>query len=308
MTRGRRVAAASALAALAVAGGSTAGESVSARAPEGRTSPPPLELPRGGTKVYKTRLGKPRRVVAFYGAPQSPRLGILGIGSPREAGRKLEKMGRRYERAGDRAVLPAMELIGVIALANPGPGGKYRARQPSRIIRRYLRAARRSDALLLLDIQPGRSTFSEEVEALEPFLRKPRVGIALDPEWNMGPRGVPGERIGHVGAREINRVSLMMSRIARERGLPQKLLVIHRFTESMVRRASRIKPRRNVAITLNADGFGRPGLKEQVYERLAPRGGGIHPGFKLFFEEDTGLMSPRQVLRLSPEPELVMYE
>jgi hypothetical protein len=248
-----------------------------------------------------------RRVVAFYGAPQSQQLGILGIGSPSKAGRRLERMARRYEREGDREVLPAMELIGVIALANPGPGGLYRARQSPQVIRRYLRAARKVDGILLLDIQPGRSTFAKEVEALEPFLRKPRVGIALDPEWNMGPGGVPGERIGHVGAREINRVSLAMSRVVAKRDLPQKLLVVHQFTEAMVRHDSRIKARRNVAVTMNVDGFGSPGAKESVYEKLAPRGR-LHPGFKLFFEEDTNLMSPEQVLRLNPSPELVIYE
>jgi hypothetical protein len=264
---------------------------------------PGEELPGGGTKVFDDR-----RVVAFYGAPQSRQLGILGIGSPRKAGRRLERMARRYERAGDRQVLPAMELIAVIALANPGPGGKYRARQSPSVIRRYLRAARRVDALLLLDIQPGRSTFADEVKALEPFLRQQRVGIAIDPEWNMGPGGVPGERIGHVGAREVNRVSLLMNQIARKHDLPQKVLVVHQFTESIVRHDSRIKPRGNVAVTMNADGFGSPGIKERVYEQLAPQGSRLHPGFKLFFQEDTNLMSPKQVLRLNPAPELVIYE
>jgi hypothetical protein len=261
------------------------------------------ELPGGGTEVFDDR-----RVVAFYGAPQAKQLGILGIGSPNRAGRRLERMARRYERAGNREVLPAMELIAVIALANPGPGNLYRARQSPAVIRRYLRAARRIEGLLLLDIQPGRSTFAKEVKALEPFLRKQRVGIAIDPEWNMGPGGVPGERIGHVGAREINRVSLLMNQIARERDLPQKVLVVHQFTEGMVRHDNRVRARENVAVVMNADGFGTPQAKESVYEQLAPRGSRLHPGFKLFFQEDTNLMSPKQVLRLNPPPELVIYE
>lgn len=269
----------------------------------GSTGTPTTDPPGGGAKIFDDR-----RVVAFYGAPQSDQLGILGIGSPDRAGRRLEEMARRYEREGNREVLPAMELIGVIALANPGPDGKYRARQSGNVIDRYLRAARKIDALLLLDIQPGRSTFTNEVEALEPYLRKQRVGIALDPEWNMGPGGVPGERIGSVGAREINRVSLLMAEIARKNDLPQKLLVIHQFTEGMVRHDDRIKARRQVAVTLNADGFGTPAAKESVYGQLAPRGGGLHPGFKLFFQEDTNLMSPKQVLSLNPAPELVIYE
>jgi hypothetical protein len=145
------------------------------------------------------------------------------------------------------------------------------------------------------------------VKALEPFLRQQRVGIAIDPEWNMGPNGVPGERVGHVGGREINRISLELARIVRKHDLPQKLLVVHQFTEAMVRHDSKVKARRSVAVTMNADGFGTPSQKERVYEQLAPRGR-LHPGFKLFFQEDTNLMSPKQVMGLNPRPQLVIYE
>ena len=31
-------------------------------------------------------------------------------------------------------------------------------------------------------------------------------------------------------------------------------------------------------------------------------------GFKLFFREDTGLMSPRDVLALEPAPDVVVFE
>ena len=44
----------------------------------------------------------------------------------------------------------------------------------------------------ILDVQPGRSDFMTEARRLEPWLRQPDVSLALDPEWNMGPRGVPG--------------------------------------------------------------------------------------------------------------------
>jgi len=47
----------------------------------------------------------------------------------------------------------------------------------------------------------------------------------------------------------------------------------------------------------------------RVLVRKLPRS--IHTGFKLFFEEDTRhgpLMTPKQVLRLRPQPEYVLYE
>jgi hypothetical protein len=280
---------------LAAAGGAGA----VAQAPE----PGHKQLPRGGRSVFPEF-----RVVAFAGAPQAKGLGVLGIGSPKRAAKRLRKRARPYEKAGNKPVLPAFELIATIALANPGPGGEYRRRQSKATIRRYLRAARRARDLLVLDIQPGRSTFIEEVRRLRGFLRKPEVGIALDPEWNMGQNGVPGERIGHVGAGMVNRVSRYMSRVVRKHDLPEKLLVVHQFTEAMIRNDGRVKTPRGVAVTLNSDGFGTPGQKRARYRDLVPRGGSKHPGFKLFFSEDTNLMKPGEVMRLNPRPEFVVYE
>jgi hypothetical protein len=262
------------------------------------------ELPRGGQRIFPEH-----RVVAFYGAPQSPQLGELGIGSPHSAAARLGAQARPYGRIGSKRLLPAFELIASIALDAPGADGLYRARQPVSVIRRYLRVARRERLLLLLDLQPGRSTFIREARRLKRFLREPNVGLALDPEWNMGPGGVPGERIGSVDAASVNRVSGLMSRIARKRDLPQKLLVVHQFTESMVRREGRLKARRNVAVVMNADGFGTQAQKRAKYRQLAPRRRSpLEPGLKLFYREDTDLMSPREVLRLDPLPRFVVYE
>ena len=55
------------------------------------------------------------------------------------------------------------------------------------MIRRYLKAARKAKALLMLDIQPGRSDFFTETTRLRKWLKEPDVGLALDPEWRMGP-------------------------------------------------------------------------------------------------------------------------
>jgi hypothetical protein len=262
------------------------------------------ELPRGGRKIFPRH-----RVVGFYGAPQSPQLGELGIGSPTSAARRLKRQARPYRRLDHRPrVLPAFELIAVIATAGPGADGLYRARQPDEVVRRYLRVARRRDFLMLLDIQPGRSSFIREAKELRRFLREPNVGIALDPEWNMGPNGVPGERIGSVGAGMVNRVSKLMARIGRRHRLPEKLVVVHQFTERMLQGERRLRSRRRVALVLNADGFGTPAQKRAKYDELAPRVDSRRPGFKLFYREDTNLMSPREVLALDPKPSFVVYE
>ena len=267
----------------------------------GEAAPP--ELPRGGRAIF------PRfRVVAYYGAPQADELGTLGVGSPDQAGRRLARQARAYKGGGKR-VLPAFELIAVVANAAPGADGRFRSRQSPAIIRRYLAAARRAKALLLLDIQPGRADFLAEMRALEPFLREPDVGLALDPEWHVGPGEIPGKVLGSVDADVVNAVSARLAAIVRERRLPEKLLVVHQFTPDMVRGRDRLIARPGVPTVLDVDGFGTRAQKVAKYRELTrgtPRG--FVPGLKLFYREDVGLMQPRTVLGLRPQPQLVIYE
>jgi len=284
----------------AVAGAFSGGDEPDARA-EQRQVPPPPELPGGGRRVLPDH-----RVVAYYGAPQSRELGALGIGTPDSAAERLSRQARAYERK-RRPVLPALELITVIANADPGDDGKYRSRQSNAVIRRYLRAARRHEMLLLLDIQPGRSDFFTETTRLERWLRKPDVGLALDPEWHVGDGQVPGQVIGHVDAREVNATSAWLAQLVGRNRLPQKLFVVHQFTDDMVD-DTQLKQRRELAMVLNADGFGTRPVKVSKYHAFTRAAKTFHQGFKLFYEEDVGLMSPAEVLRLRPAPDVVVYE
>jgi hypothetical protein len=282
--------------------GSGNGDPPRRAAASGAALPPaPAGLPRGGTSILPEF-----RVVAYYGAPQSRELGALGIGSPKGATRRLVRQARPYGRK-RRPVLPALELITVIANADPGGDGKYRTRQPDAIIRRYLRAARKAKALLLLDIQPGRSDFFTEATRLEKWLKQPDVGLALDPEWHVGPGQVPGQVIGRVGAREVNATSAWLSQIVRRDNLPEKLFVVHQFTDSMVDE-SRLRQRDGLALVLNVDGFGNQAVKKAKYRDFTRQAPHIYHGFKLFYEEDTDMMRPGQVMKLRPKPVLVVYE
>jgi hypothetical protein len=270
--------------------------------PEANEEPPPPEVPRGGRTILP---GK--RVVAYYGAPQDEELGVLGIGSPDAAARKLERQARPYRRRG-REVLPAFELITTVAANSPGDDGDYADRQSAGVIDRYLRAARRRKALLILDIQPGYSPFMKEVRALRRWLEQPDVSLALDPEWSV-PRGqVPGRVLGSTDAATINQVSAYLSRIVRRRRLPQKLLLVHRFTHDMIREEKKLARRPGVSLVINVDGFGNQPVKIAKYREFTRSRRRKPNGFKLFYREDTKLMSPRQVLRLRPAPDVVVYE
>ena len=282
------------------------GGDVAAPAPRSQANvavrPAPEQLPGGGRRIFPDH-----RVVAFYGAPQSDQLGALGIGTPAQAGRRLRRVARGYAKK-SRPVLPAFELLATIAAAHPGDDGLYRLQQPDEIIDRYLRAARRSKSLLVLDIQPGRSDFLGEARRLERWLREPDVGIALDPEWHAGPTEIPGQTIGSATADEINQVARYVSGIVRSGDLPEKLFVVHQFTEGMIANKPGVLRLPGLAVTFNADGFGDRANKVSKYELFTSELPRADDGFKLFFEEDTNLMSPREVLALHPPPDLVVYE
>jgi hypothetical protein len=262
---------------------------------------PPPQLPLGGRTIFPHY-----RVVAYYGAPQSHALGALGIGSPDAAARRLRRQAKPYVKK-TRPVMLAFELIVAVANADPGEDGLYRTRQSDAVIRRYLRAARRAHALLVLDIQPGHADFLAETKHLDRWLREPDVGLALDPEWHT-PGAQPGTVIGSVDAATVNAVSRHLAAIVREHRLPEKLFVVHQFTPDMIRGKAHVLHRRGLAIAMNVDGFGDRANKVSKYREFTHDGTHFHHGFKLFYEEDVGLMKPRTVLALQPPPDLIVYE
>jgi hypothetical protein len=282
---------------------STNGEADSGNAATPRkATPKPKLLPRGGRRLFPDF-----RVVALYGNPRDAELGELGIGTPTRAGIKLNKQAKPYARK-TRPVLPAMELISTMATAAPGPDGNYSDQQPAEMIDRYLKAARRAKALLILDIQPGRARFSKEIERLKPWLKEPDVGLALDPEWRVGPDQVPGQVIGSMHADNVNLAARYLSKVVSDNKLPEKLLLVHRFTDDMIIDDHRLRESPGVRTVINTDGFGTASAKVAKYHDFARRTPTMARGFKLFYKEDTNVMTPRQVMALRPRPDLVVYE
>lgn len=255
-----------------------------------------------------------RRIIAFYGNPQSERMGILGELPPDQMLAKLEREVDAWQAADPSTpVMPALHMIAVMAAGDPGPDGKYRVRMPSRVIERVIALAARANALVFLDIQPSRSTVQAELPHLLPYLKRPNVHLALDPEWNMGPQGVPGHRIGSMDAATINYAVDVLAKLVTENDLPPKVLVVHRFTQGMVRNADAIEtedPR--VQVVLHMDGWGAPTLKRQTYRSFVAPVADVFKGFKLFYKNDTKsgsrLMTPKEVLQLSPAPIYIQYQ
>ncbi len=259
------------------------------------------ELPGGGRHLFPGHL-----VVALYGSPLTHRLGRLGLGPPSFAGEVLRDQARAY--AGMRPVLPALELVSTVAGRHPGPDGSYRHFLSEEKIDAYLAQARTLRGLLIIDVQTGRRPFPEDVPRYERFLRQADVGLALDPEWRLGPGQVPGRRVGRVSAAEVNEVIDYLAGIVRRYDLPQKLLVIHQFTPFMIKDRQTLHVPPEVAVTFDIDGIGNRRAKIANYEDLAIGPKGSHHGIKLYYTRDVGLMAPWEILSLKPQPDLVIYQ
>lgn len=248
----------------------------------------------------------PELMVAFYGHPSAPVLGVAGEGPPSRALSRLLDQAAPYAASG-RETVPVFEMIATLVTAAPGADGLYRSRADEPELRAYLDEIRTVGGRLVLDIQPGRADVVDEARAYENLLIEPDVGLALDPEWVVGPTQTPAGRIGTLDAADINRVSRYLSRLAADHGLPPRILIIHRFRAAMVTNTDAIVDRPGVRIIFHADGEGGPAAKIADYDNLLPPR--FERGFKIFYDEDTNRLTPREVLaRLDPLPVYVSYQ
>jgi putative cell wall-binding protein len=260
------------------------------------------DLPRGGHAIYPRH-----RLVAFYGHHSTAAMGVLGEQPPDQAYARLWRQAAPYE-AGGRPLLPVFELIVSVATAGPGSDGDYSAPSTYEQIEPWLQAARRDGVYLLLDLQSGRTDFLTEAKRYERLLREPDVGLALDPEWRMGPNEVPGKTVGSVHASEVNAVADWLAQIVREENLPQKLLVVHQFQLRMIEDRHLLRDHDELALTIHMDGQGSRGAKLNTYAALTREPGPWHMGFKLFYDEDPNMFAPGDVLALRPEVFFVSYQ
>ncbi len=254
-----------------------------------------------------------KRIVAYYGNFYSKRMGILGEYPPDQVLARLKSQAAAWAAADPSTpVVQAVDYIAVSAQGMPGRDGQYRMRMPHSQIEKAIGLANQIHGLVFLDVQPGWSSVKTEVQLLAPYLKQPNVELALDPEFALVEGKKPGAWIGTMSAKDINFAARYLARIVQQNHLPPKILVIHRFTQRMVTDFSAIKPLPQVQIVMDMDGFGSPVLKRSTYKDFIARQPVQFTGFKLFYKNDVKiggrLMSPAQVLRLSPQPSYILYQ
>ena len=254
-----------------------------------------------------------KRIVAYYGNLYSTQMGVLGEYPPDQMLAMLASTTAEWAAADPSTpVVPALDYIVVTAQASPGADGKYRARMPDSQVQKILQMADQINGIVVLDVQVGLSNVETEVPLLDQYLKMPQVELALDPEFDMHNGARPGTVIGTMSAADINWAAEHLANLVQQNNLPPKILVVHRFTDAMVTDTSEIAPLPQVQIVMDMDGFGQPAKKIGTYYNSVEPFPVQFTGFKLFYKNDNAsgshMMTPQEVLRLSPQPSFIQYQ
>lgn len=264
------------------------------------------ELPGGGVTMFPHR-----RLIALYGHPGAPVLGLLGEQGPEGSVRRVNTYVERYSPLVEEQVVPAFEIITTVADVKPGPRNDYSLLSSMEHLQPWVQAAADAGVYVVLDLQPGRTDFLTQAKVYEELLALPHVGLALDPEWRLGPDERHLVRVGHVEAEEVNAVSEWLAELVREHDLPQKILTLHQFQVQMIRGRDQVRTDHpELAIILHADGQGGQQAKQSTWRALQedlPEG--MWLGWKNFYDEDTPMLSPEQTIaQVHPTPWFISYQ
>ena len=254
------------------------------------------------------------RIVAYYGNFYSTKMGVLGEYPADEMLERLLTEVKNWQLTDpDTPVIPAIDYIAMTAQASAGEDGLYRFRMPKDQIEQAIELAKKVNGIVILEVQAGLANLQQEIQSLEPYLSLPEVHLAIDPEFHMVTGARPGTIIGTISAQEINQASEYLASLVLKNNLPPKVLVVHRFTYAMITNFSLIKPLPEVQIIIDMDGWGEPAKKFGTYNQVIEPEPVQFTGFKLFYKNDlkppsTHLLTPDEVLKLSPQPSFIQYQ
>jgi hypothetical protein len=274
----------------------------------GKLWPTPAVYPNYGALLPS------HRIVAYYGNFYSRGMGVLGEYDPPEMIEKLKAEVASWEAADPSTpVIPAIDYIAITAQGSAGADGKYRARMPDSQIDKALELAAQVNGIVILDIQVGLSTLQAELPQYEKYFSLPNVHLAIDPEFSMKDGVPPGHEIGTFSSSDINYAATYLADLVKKNNLPPKVLIVHRFTENMVTGYKNITPLPEVQIVMDMDGWGFGAKKINTYNQVIAPEPVQFTGFKLFYKNDlkppsTRMLTPAEVLELTPSPSFIQYQ
>lgn len=265
------------------------------------------QLPGGGIAPFPVH-----HMIALYGHPETPALGMMGEQPPAQAVERLRKLVDEYKRLmPDQQVMGSFEIITTVASASAGADGDYSYETSIDKIMPWVEAAEANDIYVVLDLQPGRTHFVEQAKRYTQLLERPWVGLALDPEWRLRPDGKHLVDVGQVGVDEVNEVGTWLADFVAERKLPPKVLTLHQFQTRMITDRHRLDVSRpEIQYLVHVDGQGGQGAKQSTWEMIR-RGLPAHTylGWKNFEDEDKPMLTPAQtVQQVRPMPHFISYQ
>jgi hypothetical protein len=263
------------------------------------------QLPGGGEVMFPGR-----RLVALYGHPDTPALGVLGQQDMAASIVRARRVAAAYRPLSRVPVVPAFGIIATVALAFPGPDGNYSNESDVSSLRPWVLRATAAGMYIVLDLQPGRASLLAQAKRYQSLLTLPNVGLALDPEWKVGPDQRPLRQIGSVSIGEVNSVVRWLAALTARHHLPQKLLVLHQFRLSMILGEKQLETGHDdLAIVIHMDGQGTPTDKQDTWNAVTPAApAGIFFGWKNFLVKDHPMLSPRETMAETPTPVMISYQ
>jgi hypothetical protein len=174
-------------------------------------------LPTGSQLAFA---GDPRYVVTGADAVTT-RLAAVDADDAREELEQAREAAEAFEALDPRTTVPVVEVPATLASSRAGTDGDHSTEVPADGLRPFVDAASAAGVQVVLRLEPGRSTFEEQVDRYADLLALPGVGVALDVEERRGDGAA-----GTVDAAELQAAVDAVAGIVRAQGLPQKLLVV----------------------------------------------------------------------------------
>lgn len=266
---------------------------------------PAWTFPGGGTHLLPEH-----RMVALYGTPDAPGMGALGEQPVDAAITRVKDLATQYQSLSKQPIVPTFEIIATIASNVPTDDGDYSNELDPGKLQPWIDAARVAGVYVVLDLQPGRDDFLSQAKQYEGLLRQPNVGLALDPEWRLGPGQKPLVQIGSVSADEVNQTAGWLADMVSRDRLPQKLFLLHQFRMSMIpnRQALTIS-HPELAYAIQMDGQGSQSVKRSTWSVItANPPENTHFGWKNFYQKDTPVLNHEQTMQITPIPWYISYQ
>ncbi len=255
-----------------------------------------------------------KRIIAYYGNFYSTKMGVLGEYPAPQMISMLKAEKAKWEAADPSTpVVMAIDYIALTAQSSPGKQGYYMLRMPDAQIDHAVELANQINGIVILEMQVGLSTLQRELPMLDKYLAMPNVHLALDPEFSMKGGEKPGTVIGTFSSADINYAAQHLAELVQKNDLPPKVLIVHRFTQNMVTGTANIKPLPEVQVLMDMDGWGSPAKKLNTYKQFVSNQPVQFAGFKLFYKNDlkppsTRLLTPSELLKLTPQPLFIQYQ